>query len=337
MKEVIPGIFQLSLPLPNLTLDHINTYLIRGDSQCLLVDTGWNTPELFDSLKEQLAEIGVQFADISQIVVTHVHADHYGMAGRLKQLSPAKIALHQIEMDLIESRYIAMEALLGQLAEWLDVNGVPDALLPELGNASLEMVQFVVPTMPDIVLHGGETIALDSFNFQVLWTPGHSPGHICLYEPQRNVLISGDHVLPRITPNIGMNPQSGPNPLGDFLNSLQTVKKLGVDLVLPGHEQPFANLNRRIGQLVRHHRERNSQILRTLDAGPKTAYQIARELTWGGDAGGMQWDSMDAWDKRMAVMETLAHLEEMRAEGRLDKFVRGENIHYQTSPITKGE
>ncbi len=253
MKEVLPGIFHISLPLPIPDLDHINTYLVRGDSGCLLIDTGWNSPEIFDSLEEQLASIGVAFSDISQIVVTHVHADHYGLAGRLKQLSAASVAMHHLEVEFVETRYINMDVLLDQIARWLRINGVPEAELSELRTASIEMAKFVVPVLPDITLRGGETITQDSFQFRVLWTPGHSAGHIALYEPQRKVLISGDLVLPNITPNIGLHPQSAPNPIHDYLESLKTVKELDVEQVLPGHEYLFTDLKSRVEQLARHH------------------------------------------------------------------------------------
>lgn len=336
MEESTPGIFRIPLPLPaNVDLDHINTYLVRGQNGCLLIDTGWNTPKTFDTLKEQLDEIGVAFSDISQIVLTHVHPDHYGLAGRLKQLAPASVAMHELEVPFIESRYVKMDNLLEELAELLIIHGVPKETLPELRSASLKMVEFVTPTPPDIVLHGGETITLDDFHFRVLLSPGHSPGHICLYEAERQVLISGDHILPGITPNIGLNPQSGENPLSDYLASLKEIKKLDVKLVLPGHELPFTNLKQRIGQLIRHHRERNTRILKALGDGPKTAGAIAGGMAWGKQARHPNWYQLNPWDKRMAVMETLAHLEAMRAEGRVERFTRNGTIHYQPSPVTK--
>jgi len=329
MIEVIPGIFHLPLPIPNPALDHVNTYLVRGDRECLLIDTGWGTQEAFDSLKDQLAEIGVDFKNISQILVTHIHPDHYGLAGKLKQLSQAKIALHYLEKALIESRYINMDKLLDQLDQWLYINGVPANDLSQLLEASTGMARFVTPTTPDITLRGGETISLGSFTFQVLWTPGHSPGHISLYEPQQKVLIAGDHILPNITPNIGLYPQSSPNPLDDYLNSLKSIKQLEVSLVLPGHEYTFSNLKQRIEQIFHHHEERNSEILGALNTKPKTAYQVASEITWMRDIGGASWDKLGPWDKRIAVLETMAHLEAMRANRKLDKLTRDDIIYYR--------
>ena len=329
MQEVTGGIYQLPVPLLNSPLGHVNAYLIQTDNGYLLVDTGWDTDEAFGSLKAQLAEIGACPEEISQIVITHIHPDHYGLAGRLKQLSQARIALHHRERDNIKSRYIDMDKLLQQLAQWLEINGVPADELPSLQIASTGVARFVVPTPPDITLHGGETIPAGSFNFKALWTPGHSPGHISLYEPARKILISGDHILPTITPNIALHPQSGPNPLDEYFNSLNMVRQLEVELVLPGHEHPFNNFPARIDDIIRHHHQRNSEILDTLRGRTKTAYHIAREITWMPETKRAGWHDLAPLDRRLAVLETISHLEFMRFEGKVDKSSKDSLIYYQ--------
>lgn len=331
MIKIIPGIYQIQLPLPNASLEYVNTYLAQGDNGYLLVDTGWNTDEAFGSLERQLIEIGIDFEDISQIIVTHIHPDHYGLAGRLKQLSKAKLALHHLAKGLIDSRYIHMERLLQQTAHWLHINGATDNELPQLQIASVGMAKFVVPALPDVTLHGNEMISTGLFNFKVLQTPGHSLGHIALYESTQKILISGDHILPTITPNIGLHPQSGNNPLGDYLNSLNQLKQLDVNLVLPGHENPFTGLQQRIEELILHHEQRNAEILENIKTKPKTAYQIATEITWMSDASanGIGWESLTPFDKRLAITETLAHLELMRFSGKVDKFSRESIIYYK--------
>ncbi len=318
----------MPLPLPVPSLSHINIYLVRGDNGHLLIDTGWNTEEAFDSLKKQLAEIGISGEDISQIVVTHVHPDHYGLAGELKHLYHAKLALHHLEKDFIESRYINMDELLQQIAQWLHLNGTPSDELAKLQTASLPMLKFVTPVLPDVTLYGGETITTGYFSFKVLWTPGHSPGHICLYEPDKKILFSGDHILPTITPHVGLHPQSGSNPLGDYLDSLNRLKQLEVKLILPGHEHPFTDFKPRIEEIIQHHKQRNAEILSALNANSKTAFQLTTEITWVHDANGVGWDKLGLWDKRMAILETLSHLEAMRARGKLDKFTKDDIIYY---------
>jgi glyoxylase-like metal-dependent hydrolase (beta-lactamase superfamily II) len=332
VTEIIPGIYQIKTPLPSkdILFGYVNAYAVQGEKGYLLVDAGLNTEEAFNSLEEQLADIGIEAKDISQIVVTHIHPDHYGLAGRLKQISGAKIAMHHLEKKLIDSRYVHMNALLRQVANWLHINGVPDALLPELQAASVGIAKFVAPAKPDIILHGGETISNGLFSFEVLWTAGHSPGHISLYEPNRKMLISGDHILPTITPNIGLHPQSGDNPLDDYLDALNAVKQLDVKIVLPGHENPFTGLKSRIDELFKHHKQRKSEILNSIKTGHKTACQIATEIPWMLDMGGARWEDLTSRDKRLAVLETAAHLESLRVDGKISKFSRDGIMYYQS-------
>ncbi len=331
MIEVTPGIYRMPLPLPVPNLSHINTYLVKGDNSYLLIDTGWNTKEAFNSLKKQLAELGIEGKEISQIVVTHVHPDHYGLAGKLKNLYGATLAFHHLEKDFIETRYVHMEELIKELGQWLQRNGVPPDRLAELQKASLPMLKFVTPTMPDTTLYGGETITCGDFSFEVMPTPGHAPGHICLYEPDKKILFSGDHILPTITPHVGIHPQSGSNPLGDYLDSLNRLKQLDVELVLPGHEQPFTEFKERIEGITHHHHFRNTEILAALDSGSKTAFELTTGITWLHDVNGVGWYKLGSWDKRMAILETVAHLEAMRATGELEKFNR-DDIRYYRQP-----
>ena len=227
----IPGIHRLKIPIPETSLQYVNVYLVKGSNGYLLVDTGWDNSTAFDSLKRQLDEIGIAFKDISKILVTHIHPDHYGLVGRLKQLSGAEFALSDQEQKMIDARYINMDDLLRRTTDLLQMNGVPARELPGLQKASLPVAKYVAPTYPDVVLHDGKTYSNGVFNFQVVWTPGHSQGHICLYEPTRKILLSGDHILPTISPNIGLHPQSGENPLGDFIDSLNNPKRSPIFLL----------------------------------------------------------------------------------------------------------
>ncbi|HJX70288.1 MAG TPA: MBL fold metallo-hydrolase [Dehalococcoidia bacterium] len=333
--EVIPGIHQLRLPVPtpNSQLTDINVYLIRGEDGWLLVDTGWNTTRAFNTLEKQLKEIGIGFENISQILITHLHVDHYGLSGRLKELSKAKVSLHRVEEALIDSRYINMDNLLAEIARWLRLHGVPEEELPHLQKASLGARKFALPTPADITLKGGEKIPIGSFNFEVLWTPGHSPGHICLYEPARRLLLSGDHILPTIFPNVGLHPQSGDNPLGDYLHSLKAIEQLEVELVLPAHEHVFTNLRQRIQELYRHQEERREAILEVLQEGAKTAYEISLRIPWLINGVWVSFKELLPLDKRLAVMSTLAHLEPLRAEGKAEKTLREGIAFYNASRI----
>jgi len=321
VTEIFPGIHWIKMPisLEESTLSHINIYLIEGDKGWLLVDSGWNTDKSFSTLHNYLLKIGAGFEDINQIVVTHVHPDHYGMAGRIKELSGATIAMHSIEKGFIGPRYISMNELLIQTDRLLIASGVPRKIGEVMRDASLGLEQYIVPTAPDVTLRDGDTIATGKFTFRVIWTPGHSSGHICLYEPEHKILLSGDHILPKITPNVSLNPQSIDNPLGRYLRSLEEIKALDVNLTLPGHDRPFNRLAARIDEIIRHHGLRNTEILEAIGSNTRTPYQIAQKVTWGSNNG---WDDLPPFHQRMAIFETLAHLEMMAAESRLDKLPR---------------
>jgi glyoxylase-like metal-dependent hydrolase (beta-lactamase superfamily II) len=222
-----------------------------------------------------------------------------------------------------------MDCLLKQMGEWLQINGVPPDQVPQLQTASVGAASYVAPTYPDTTLNGGETISTGAFTFQVMWTPGHSPGHICLYEPDKKIYFSGDHILPTITPNIGIHPQSSDNPLGDFMNSLEATRQLDISLVMPGHESPFTKIRARIRQLVQHHAQRNSEILTTIKTEAKTGYQIAKGVIWMADIGGVGLHDLAPLHRRLAILETLAHLESMRPDGKVEKFSRNGIIYYQ--------
>jgi glyoxylase-like metal-dependent hydrolase (beta-lactamase superfamily II) len=333
--EIIPGIHQLRLPIPspNNQMTHVNVYLIYGSDGCLLIDTGWNTRWAFNALEEQLREIGLGFGDITQIIITHMHGDHFGLSGKLRDLSNATIALHQIETALIDSRYVDLENFSVEITRWLHLNGVPEIEVHQLKVALQGEKKLVLLTYPDVTLQGGEKISFGSFNFQVLWTPGHSPGHICLYEPAKRLLLSGDHILPTIFPNVGLYPHSGDNPLGDYLNSLKAIEQLQVDLILPSHEDVFTDLKKRIQEIYNHHNERREAIIGVLEEGAKTAYEISQRIPWILNGVIMSFAELPPLDKRLAVMSALAHLELIRIEGQVGRIHRNGIMLYSVSRV----
>lgn len=329
MTEILAGIHQLQIPIPNNPLDCTNIYLLQGDSEHLLIDAGWSSEEALQSLREQLDEIDVEFNDISQIIVTHAHFDHYGLANRLRNLCQAKVALHHIDKELLAPMFSDVSEFIRQAQRWFHVHGIPEEELraPRTAFTGIKSAPALIP--PDINLLGGHTISNGAFNLQVVWTPGHSPGHICLYEPSQKILFSGDHVLPIITPNVSLQPNSNDNPLSDFINSLNLVKQLDVSLVLPAHEHLFTDLPTRVDEIIQHHEQRNAEILDAINTEPKTAYQISARITWMPELGGFRFHDLAPGDRRMAVSETLAHLAAMRIDGRVVEFRQDDIIYYR--------
>lgn len=251
-----------------------NVYLIRGNDGWLLVDAGWYDPANIVILQQGLGQVGVSFGDISQIVATHFHLDHFGLAGKLRKLSGARLALHREEELFIELVGRKLAQTLEENRDWLMRNGTPENEVPDVIDFSMNLGS------PDVLLSGGERISTGFFDFEVLWTPGHSPGHICLYERSRKLFISGDHMLEDITPEVGTSPLQHPNPLADYLNCLQNLKELEVEMVLPAHGSLFSHFQRRTDELIEHHQDRKDRILAVLEKGPLTAFDIASKVGW---------------------------------------------------------
>ncbi len=336
-RRIVSGVYQLEIPIPNNPLGCTNDYLVQAGNLSLakarnegyvLIDTGVNGEVAFNILGRELAEIGVTYRDIKQIIVTHGHNDHYGMVERVRQASGATVALHKRDAELIVTRYSLTDEALRRMEDWFRANGVPDAeaAIPNL-SASGRVLQ--APPQPDILLNGNETLTNGSLSLKVIWTPGHSPGHVCLYEEERGLLFAGDHILPVITPNISLPPGSDANPLGEFIQSLKSIRNLKVKYVLPAHESIFSDLSKRVDEILAHHDKRHAEIIQALDSRALTAYDISHTITWMPELGGVRFEKLSSWDRRAAVMETLAHLRAMDVEGRVAADNQEGTIYYR--------
>ena len=259
--QIMDGLYQLRVPIPNNPLGWVLPYLIEGKDGWTLVDSGWNVPEAFDALEQQLNDAGVGFKNLKTLLVTHIHPDHYGLAGQVKERSGATVVIHQRERDLIRSRYRNPEQLLATMGDWLEMHGVPKENRDDLKTSAMPVRAFVDPVDPDEVVWGGERLPIGRFEFEVWWTPGHSPGHICFLERGKKFILTGDHVLPTITPNISLHPQQQGNPLGDYIASLKRLEELDVEQVLPAHEYTFTDLRKRLREIEQHHEERLGEMI----------------------------------------------------------------------------
>ncbi len=307
--EVAPGVFEIQLPLP-YRLAIVNAYLLRERDGFTLIDCGLRTEESWTAMRDALQVIGCRIDQIRRILVTHIHPDHFGLAARLRQAAGAQLYLHRLEVALMEPRYADVQQLLGEVARWLEVNGCPADEREFVTTASMAAREFVTVVQPDVLLEGAEALPLDDSVLRVLWTPGHSPGHICLYDPRRRYLFAGDHLLPKISSNVGLHPQSGANPLDDYLDSLDRVAALPVERVFPAHGPVFDRHGERVRELLRHHAQRKDAIVEQLGPHPRTGWEVAVELF------GVQ---RNAFEKRLALQETLAHLQSLAQAGRLVK------------------
>ncbi len=338
VRELFPNIFQIKVPLPHNPLGHLNSYLVTSGEKNLLIDTGLNLPQAFHSLSRGLSEAGVKLEDLTEVLLTHFHVDHVGLIPRVKEASKnVKISIHQIEAKL--SEMIAEKSLdyKGNVETFLEANGAPSSIAQNLRRfhpAFFAPEAYQVLAMSAFPLEHGQELSVGDYNFQVIWTPGHSPGHICLYEPSLKVLISGDHLLPTITPHVAQFMEEM-DPLRDYLESLEKTGNIEVEVVLPAHEEVFTDHYERIQQLREHHKRRLKEVLFELKAGSLTAYMLASRVQW--NVKHKSWDEFPLFQKYLALGETLAHLKVLEQKGRVKRTELNQLIFYDVTEKIRDE
>jgi glyoxylase-like metal-dependent hydrolase (beta-lactamase superfamily II) len=233
------------------------------------------------------------------------------------------VALHPADAALIHDRYEDPSELLNLMGAQLRRMGAPAEELNSMQNASMPVLPFVAQGRPDVLMEDGDKPEVPGWDLQAIWTPGHSPGHLCFWESGNRLMLSGDHVLPRITPNISFHPQAGSNPLGDFLNSLDKVGAYDAEEVLPAHEHRFVGLQDRVDELKHHHEQRFLEAIAAIKSGTDTAWGIAEHMKWS-----RPWNRIEGFMRRAAVGETLAHLRALEERGVL-RAVEGEPVRWE--------
>lgn len=330
IKEVFPDIFQIKVPLPHNPLGHLNAYLIKAGGNTLLIDTGLNFPQVFQELNKSFSEVGIKIQTLTDVLFTHFHIDHIGLIPRIKETSEdVDLWIHFIEKELSRSIKDDFNKYINDMKEFLKATDAPTSFADNLQNFH---PAFFTPKAYEAIaetahpLSDGQKISMGEYQFKVIWTPGHSPGHICLYEPNLKALISGDHVLPTITPHVSQF-IANTNPLEDYLKSLEKVEKLDVKVVLPAHEKIFTDLNGRIKQLKNHHEQRLKEILGCLKNGSLTPHDMASKVHW--NINYKSWDDFPPFQKYLAIGETLSHLTFLEKKGFVKRAVSNQKFFYE--------
>jgi glyoxylase-like metal-dependent hydrolase (beta-lactamase superfamily II) len=328
VERILPGLYRIVLPLSGNPLREINSFVLTSGDRNLIVDTGMNRDECLDAMEAGLDEIGVDL-ERTDVLATHFHADHQGLvATLLREGSRAFMGERDAEAIGGQGDYWTESGPMGQLAAKA---GFPsDVLRASLQNHPGFKYGPQVP-VDYIGLRDGETIAVGEYTLQVVTTPGHTGGHICLYEPDARFLISGDHVLGDITPNL--QAWGDENPLGDFLASLAQVDALDIDLCLPGHRALVENCSARIAELVEHHRERANEVIEILEDGPQNAYDTAGRMSW--DIVARSWEDFPIMQRWFATGEAIAHLRYVERKGLLQRETVDGQVLYSSDGKTR--
>jgi glyoxylase-like metal-dependent hydrolase (beta-lactamase superfamily II) len=318
IREVAPEVYQIYLPLP-MRPNIVNVYLIRSGWEWALVDTGMQSAESMAALTETLVTVGCPPVAIRQLLATHHHPDHFGASGAYKEFIGGEVYLNALEVEQLKR--IQAGSSPASLA-FLRRHGVsvPDWPwgVPSQGQM---WGSLYTPVFPDRLINDGDIIRIGAKEIRVVWTPGHTPGHCCFYLPQEKVLIVGDHLLPKITPHIGVYAGGPENPLGDFIDSLRKVQNLDVALVLPAHGAVYKDHRYRTHQLVQHHEYRKQEMYDTIRRRAKTAYEIALEVFGPGD-------HRPFFHTIAATSETLAHLHLLLYQGKVRRLEEEDRVRF---------
>ena len=313
VEEVRPGLWSIPVAWPRSGLRYTLSYLVSGRPGLALIDTGWPTEDGWTALADGVRHAGHDIADVRYVLVTHAHADHLGMAGRVREASGALIGMHPAESDTLLHR-AEPQPWRERLSGWLRARGAPEDQLAEITELMSGAVAFHARlARADFdVEHGSLPLGAGS-SLRAVWTPGHTPGHLCFYDERQEVLLTGDHVLPRITPHIGMPMGTEGDPLGDYQASLRTLAGYNPAEVLPAHEYRFADLGDRIEALLGHHRTRLAEIEHAVASDPGlSTWAVSEALTWS-----RGWEQTRGGARHSAVSETWAHLVHLAGRQRV--------------------
>ena len=305
--ELLPGIHRIEIPLPRNPLRAVNSYVIRGRDRWLMVDTGMNRPECLDAMRAALAALAVDL-DRTDFFITHSHSDHIGLVSELRGPS-SRVFLHSADAAIV----LDPNLWTGMAAE-ARIHGFPN---PDAAVEKHPGRRYLFTGRPEFTsLSEGDTLPVGDYTFQCIETPGHTPGHLCLWEPKAGLLFSGDHVLDTITPNIS-GWCCGGDPLGEFLASLKKIATYDVRTILPGHRNLIPDPQRRIEELKIHHQNRLHEVRSILSRGAQTAYQVASQMAWRIDR--PRWEEFPIPQQWFATGEALAHLLHLERTGAVTR------------------
>ncbi len=316
-EEILRNLYRIKVPLPGNPLKELNSYLFRDEKRSLLIDTGFNQPECREALFHALDELGVD-RDKLDVLGTHLHYDHIGLVTQVvgrdgviyvgekdsQWISPQ---YYWDYWNLMDRRFL-MEGFPQEGLDQLVTTNPARVLGPELGWTNYRTIT------------GGDKFYLGGHELEVIDAPGHTPGQICLWIPKEKVMLTADHILFDITPNIAMWPQME-DALGSYLDSLRKFDTYDVALALPGHRES-GEYHARIGELLAHHRRRIAECLSVVRAIPGgTAYEIAGRMTW--EIRARNWKEFPLTQQWFAVCEGLSHLDYLRKRGKVERVLDG--------------
>lgn len=318
----LDGVTRVPLPVGVHGIETVNAYVLADGDHVTLVDCGvWRADPVDDGLpvlRGGLRAAGYELADVSRIVITHAHIDHYGLAGRLMELTGAELWMHALT-DLDCEKYRHPETAVARRRDTYSDHGLPDAELPEVADVLRDWLPYLYSVVEASTrLRGGEKIPIGGRDWEVVYTPGHSTGHVCLWSPDLEVVLSGDHLLPGVTPPVTFERGFDADPLRSYLESLRRIEDLRPVRVLPGHGNPFGDCGRRVEAILRNKMRRLAAIRQAIEDGPVTVVDIADRVFTR---------VMLEHLRSFALAETLAHIAYLRHDGVVERRTRADGVY----------
>lgn len=291
---------RVKIPLP-FSLKWVNSYIVPEEAGYTIIDPGLRKEEALQVWDETLQACGFGWGDITRIVLTHQHPDHYGLAGYMQERSGAPVLITERSHRYARRLWGGSDEYAEALSRLFRMHGMPEDLMNNIVHNLASFVAKVSP-QPDVTyMEAGSRITMGGCEWQLIDAPGHAYGAVCMYDEEQRWMICGDQVLPRITPNISVVPGEEADPLADFLASLKRLEGCDVELALPGHRDPFTNFLERVRELQAFHARRLAEMRSRLAERPMNAFELCESL-FGTHLRG------NPHNLRFAMAETLAHL-----------------------------
>ena len=318
----VSGVTRIAFPVGLHGIESVNVYVLADGTRATLVDCGVWRADLGDNglaaLTRGLDQAGYELRDISRIIITHAHIDHYGLAGRLMELSGAELWMHAMT-DLDCEKYRHPDTAMARRRDMYADHGLPEPDVDVLGYGLREWLPYLYSVVEaSRRLRGGENLRTGGTDWEVIHTPGHSFGHICLWSQSQRVVLSGDHLLPSVTPPVTFERGFDADPLRSYLASLKTIADRSPLWVLPGHGHPFSDGVRRIEAITRNKERRLQAVREAIEQQPRTITEIADRLFTR---------VMLDFQRNFALSETLAHVAYLRWSGIVERRVRPDGVY----------
>ncbi len=299
-REVAANIYQVRLPLP-FALNHVNCYLLRDDEGWTILDTGLDRPEVRIGWENAFDALEIEPQQIRQIVLTHMHPDHLGLAGYFEHITGAPVLMSPRERVLARSVWLENAWRPDRIGDYWRLGGIPREVRGPIARQTERLRRMTLPHPHAATpLMPGSTLQMGGRSFQAIHAPGHSDGQLLFYDAADRLLLCADQVLKSITPNIGLWPSTEPDPLGRYLDSLAALEALDVRLALPGHGAPITEWQARLHALQEHHHARLEATQQAAHGGA-SALDVARRL--------FDFAALTEHEIRFAVAEAMAHLD----------------------------